>query len=205
MSKSLHGIVEDAKEELLDNLVNYGDWPRYPQDKITEVTDSNVPIYTSDLLRLGARHLHLATSTPELGPAFDGSPTPANIIAANIFEHIQGELYTYLHELEEKRDEYLGDPEAIWDLLQSKDPDDPYSAAEIVEDQDDPDGWRKSIMSDRDADWIRDPLHREDVPLTDDELWDLIVEAAEYILEEEELSDERHTGTHHHRGGILGR
>jgi hypothetical protein len=30
----------------------------------------------------------MATEEPELGPAFDGKPTPVNIIAANIYEHL---------------------------------------------------------------------------------------------------------------------
>jgi hypothetical protein len=52
-----------------------------------------VPIYTGDLLRLAADNLQLATDEPELGPAFDGTPTPVNIIAANVFEHIEQELW----------------------------------------------------------------------------------------------------------------
>lgn len=44
-----------------------------------------LPRYTSDLLALACEDNALAVDTPELRPAFDGSPTPANIIAANVY------------------------------------------------------------------------------------------------------------------------
>ena len=44
---------------------------------IHEIADSSVPVYTSDLLALACADTSLATDEPELGPAFDGSPTLA--------------------------------------------------------------------------------------------------------------------------------
>lgn len=67
-------------------------------DLIFEVTDSAVPIYTSDLMQLAADNISLATDEPEIGPAFDGSPTPVNIVAANVFEHIEQRLWEYVRD-----------------------------------------------------------------------------------------------------------
>ncbi len=65
----------------------------YPEDILAEIVDSSVPIYTSDLMDIAADNLDMATLEPELGPAFDGTPTPANIIAANIYEALQVVAY----------------------------------------------------------------------------------------------------------------
>ena len=64
-----------------------------PHDAIFEIADRNTPIYTSDLLRMAAEYLPLATGEPELGPAFDGRPTPVNIIAANVFAYLEQKLW----------------------------------------------------------------------------------------------------------------
>ena len=55
-----------------------------PHDTISEIADSSTPVYNYDLLRLAADNLNLGVDVPELGPAFDGEPTPVNIIAANV-------------------------------------------------------------------------------------------------------------------------
>lgn len=57
-------------------------------DAISEIADGAVPVYTGDLMELAAQNITLATSTPELGPAFGGEPTPVNIIAANVYERL---------------------------------------------------------------------------------------------------------------------
>jgi len=57
-------------------------------DIMHEVVDSSVPIHSQDLLDLAKEDLGLATSEPELGPAFDGKNTPINLIASNVFEEI---------------------------------------------------------------------------------------------------------------------
>jgi len=57
-----------------------------PGDVIHEIADGWTPLYTSDLMELAADNIRLATDEPELGPAFDGNPTPVNIVAANVYE-----------------------------------------------------------------------------------------------------------------------
>ena len=104
MSK-IWDIIESAKtdlEERFEYLVEAGDYHDgfEPHDIIYEVADSNVPIYNHDILQAAADDISLGTDEPELGPAFDGSPTPVNIIAANIYERIQQEMFEYWDELE---------------------------------------------------------------------------------------------------------
>ena len=103
----LYRMKKDAVEELKDSLRDYPDNDEH--DTIHEIADSSVPVYTYDLLQLAANNLDLAVVEPEIGPAFDGSPTPVNIIAANIYEEITQELWNNLDnikaELEDELDE----------------------------------------------------------------------------------------------------
>ena len=84
---TLRELEKDVLEELAERLEEYAEvdngevtfiqldeW-----DIFHEIADSNVPIYTYDILKLASDNLFLATSEPELGPAFDGEPTPVNI------------------------------------------------------------------------------------------------------------------------------
>lgn len=89
---NLYQIIRDAQQELRDWREDHPDEDE-PHDAIFEIADSSVPVYTGDLLRLAAENIALATAEPELGPAFDGSPTPVNVIAANVFEAIQEALW----------------------------------------------------------------------------------------------------------------
>lgn len=66
-----------------------------PHDMIFECADGNVPVYTWDIMQYAANNTNMATNEPELGAAFDGTPTPVNIIAANIFEAIEAELWEW--------------------------------------------------------------------------------------------------------------
>ena len=94
---TLHELRQNARDSL-DEAVEYG--IDEIGDTIHELADGLVPVYTSDLLSLAADNLALATDEPELGPAFDGSPTPTNIIAANVYEWLTAELWEYARELE---------------------------------------------------------------------------------------------------------
>jgi len=110
---NLQDIYDDAVEELKDRIQdefgmmpfedvnemyeNDEDNPDWITDIILEVADSNVPIYTSDLLDVASNDNWVATNDPSLGPAFDGSPTPTNIIAANIFEGIEENLWEFMN------------------------------------------------------------------------------------------------------------
>ena len=100
----LDEIIAVAKAELRDRFENYSDEfdSGEPHDVIHEIADSSVPVYTADLMRLAAEDIDLAVSEPELGPAFDGSPTPVNIIAANVFEAIERALWDEWREIEDE-------------------------------------------------------------------------------------------------------
>ena len=56
---------------------------------LTDIVNEAVPLFSSDLIQLALENVELGTNEPELGPAFDGRPTPVNIIAANVYEHLE--------------------------------------------------------------------------------------------------------------------
>ena len=107
MSRQLQEIQKDAREELRDRWANYSEefCQGEPHDVIHEIADSSVPVYTHDLMTLAAENNSLAVDEPELGPAFDGSPTPVNIIAANVFEAISEALWEEWREMEQEAEE----------------------------------------------------------------------------------------------------
>lgn len=100
---TLYDIAKTAREELREWASDNPDEDE-PHDAITEIADGSVPIYTHDLLSLAADNLVLATTTPEMGPAFDGEPTPTNIIAANIYEHVTEQCWEEWRLIEGERD-----------------------------------------------------------------------------------------------------
>ena len=102
---TLREILNDAADELRDQWSDLSHRERRDLDVIHEIADSNVPIYTSDLLEVAAADISMACNEPELGPAFDGSPTPTNIIAANIYEALTDHLYGIANELQKEYDE----------------------------------------------------------------------------------------------------
>ncbi len=121
---NLQDIYDDAVEELKDRITDEfemmpfedvnemykdeEDNPDWVHDIIFEVADSNVPIYTSDLLDVASNDNWVATNKPGLGPAFDGKPTPTNIIAANIFEGIEENLLDFMNsEFHEILEDYV--------------------------------------------------------------------------------------------------
>jgi hypothetical protein len=93
---NLQQMVNDAITELHEWRVEHPDVDE-PHDAIFEIADSSIPVYTHQLLLLAADNCHLATDEPELGPAngsnFDGTPSPINIIASNVFEYIERALW----------------------------------------------------------------------------------------------------------------
>ena len=83
---TLYDRIKNAREEMREYLEDdsdgdVGTWAH-------EIADTSTPLYTTEILATVQDDFRLATAEPELGPAFDGSPTPANIIAANIYERI---------------------------------------------------------------------------------------------------------------------
>lgn len=100
--QTLNEIIKDACDELRDcDIADVTE----PHDIIHEIADGSVSVYYSDLLELASQNNELALSVPELGPAFDGEPTPVNIIAANVFEAIEQGLWEEWREIEEEREE----------------------------------------------------------------------------------------------------
>ena len=87
--------------EAVDEWIDHSGWPQYPSDMIQEIVEAWLPLYTYDLLTLARENLYLATAEPELGPAFDGSPTPINIIAANVYEYLWEKAWNHFNTLEE--------------------------------------------------------------------------------------------------------
>lgn len=100
MTQSLYQIIKDAKEELQQQLTDEPDM-QYPEDRVHEIVDSICLMPNYQYLELAAANNDLATSEPDCGPAFDGTPTPINIICANLYEAISNELHQYLYEQEE--------------------------------------------------------------------------------------------------------
>ena len=104
MSDDLQDIIDVAVEVLREWCKDNPDGD--PTDgPLSEFADTAVPIYNHDLLDLAAGNNELALTAPEIGPAFDGTPTPINIIAANVYEAVEAGLYEAWHEIEEAREE----------------------------------------------------------------------------------------------------
>jgi len=98
MTQSLEQIITGAKEELKDNFKD----AEYPTDLIHEITGSACLMPNYSYLKLACENMHLALDEPDCGPAFDGSPTPINIIVANLYENISNELHQYLYVLQDE-------------------------------------------------------------------------------------------------------
>ena len=97
---TIRDLCRDVAEEVRERSGELRD-ERF-EDTIAEIADSNTPIYTSDILAYAKDDNSLATDVPEIGPAFDGEPTPVNIIAANIYERLSNAAYEALRELQEE-------------------------------------------------------------------------------------------------------
>lgn len=112
---SLYDLLKECRQELKEQVIEYkriqdGD---DIGDIIAETADTNTPIYTWDILQYAANNFNLAVDEPEIGPAFDGSPTPVNIIAANIYEAIQNDLWEYWNDELEGEVEELENGEEV--------------------------------------------------------------------------------------------
>jgi len=79
LEKNLIEILEDEKEDILND--------KYPEDRITEIVDDSVPVYTYDLLEVAQSDLWLAVGVPEIY-AFTGEKNAINAIAGNIYERL---------------------------------------------------------------------------------------------------------------------
>ena len=97
-------LKRDVRQELRERLSGEG-WTNAPHDIIHEIADSNVPVYNHDILKMASEEYDLSLAEPELGPAFDGTPTPVNIIAANIFEALEAECWEEHKAMSDRREE----------------------------------------------------------------------------------------------------
>ena len=105
MTKSLQDIINGAQEDLREWCEDNPDCDPDYDGTLHEIADGAVPVYYNDLLDLAAGGNDLALTAPELGPAFDGEPTPINIIAANVYEAVTNALYAEWREIKEEREE----------------------------------------------------------------------------------------------------
>ena len=100
----LNGILEDAGDALTTEIDRIliddpeSDLSRECQDLVHEIADDSVPIYYYEQIECARDNMDLATTVPELGPAFGGEPTACNIIAANIYEKLVSHLHGVLEE-----------------------------------------------------------------------------------------------------------
>ena len=89
--------IKYVREEINERLEDEPDQDLH--DLAHEVADGNCPTYTSEIMQYAADDINLATNEPDIGPAFDGSPTPVNIIAANIYERLYEEAWEEIRKL----------------------------------------------------------------------------------------------------------
>jgi len=92
---TLYKLVNGAIAELRERRDDHPN-KNEPHEAIHEIAYRKVPDNYHVLLDLAAHHIHLAIDDPEMGPLnginFDGTPSPVNIIAANVYEHIEHAL-----------------------------------------------------------------------------------------------------------------
>ena len=106
---NLDELKQDAVNELREWIIENPDDDA--GDVIFEIADSSTPVYTYDILQLAADNSEIAHGEPDIGPAFDGWPTPVNIAAANIFVAIEAACWDCWREYE------VADDEVRLDLL----------------------------------------------------------------------------------------
>jgi hypothetical protein len=110
-------IIEHAEKKLRERWENGLVDKDEPQDTIHEIAATHVPISNITILECAVDDIDLATSEPKLGPAFEGSPTPINIIAANIYEAIEQALWELYRELQEEEEDEV---EEMYQLKEDK-------------------------------------------------------------------------------------
>jgi len=98
---TIEQIKTDALEELEERFKAEPDMP-YPEDMVSEIADSSVPVYTYELAKIAQESMDVLLHENELPPAFDGTPTITNQIATAIYEIVQEDLYEKLNELQQE-------------------------------------------------------------------------------------------------------
>ena len=106
MTETLYDLEQEVRESIREWATDNPDNDDIDYDgSLHEIVDGAVPLYTGDLMQLAAENISLATDEPELGPAFDGSPTPVNIVAANIYEHLSNIAWEEWNTIRDERKE----------------------------------------------------------------------------------------------------
>ena len=109
----LSDILEDARDSLVIEIDRIliddpeANLSREAEDLVHQIADDSVPIYYVDIVECARNDINLATTVPELGPAFNNESTACNIIAANIYEELVSHLHGVLDECIDKQEEKL--------------------------------------------------------------------------------------------------
>jgi len=88
----LNDLLRDATLDNADSL----------EDQISELADSNTPIYYSDILECVSDDISLFITRPDLAGPED---TPDKLIQINIFERIESALQERFREWKEEQEE----------------------------------------------------------------------------------------------------
>ena len=104
MSTTIEQIKQNALEELEERFKAEPDMD-YPEDMVSEIADSSVPVYTFELAQIAQSSMDVMLHENELPPAFDGTPTVTNLIATAVYEIVQEDLYEKLYELQQEHEE----------------------------------------------------------------------------------------------------
>ena len=111
MSDTIQDVLESAEESLREEADDNG--IHNLEDRIHEIADGAIPVYTSELLEMAARDNGLAMDTPEI----EGDGSPINTIQLNIFERVSLHLYdvveTIKEEIQEREDNLQEAKEAL--------------------------------------------------------------------------------------------
>ena len=113
----LKDILEDAGDALTTEIHKIliddpeANLSREAEDLVHEIADDSVPVYYYEQIECARDNMNLATTVPELGPAFGGEATACNIIAANIYEKLVSHLHGVLEECIDRQEEKHKDQE----------------------------------------------------------------------------------------------
>ena len=105
---TIEQITLDALDELNERFMAEPEMP-YPEDLVSEIADSSVPIYTYELAQVAQSSIELLLHENELPPAFDGTPTVTNQIVTAIYEKDQESLYERLDVLQKEYENQQSD------------------------------------------------------------------------------------------------
>ena len=89
----LNDLIECSIDEFKTNYKEYSDI----QDAITEIADSNTPIYYWDIFQFLAHNSELMHLNDEFGSYSSNDTNISNLIQSNIFYAIEQKIYDYAY------------------------------------------------------------------------------------------------------------